>query len=62
MLETSVLELLVQGQRLIHYNDYDENEEKNNLSKLIPQWKELNEALYYKTIEIARKDHKQRKK
>ncbi|MGX5700961.1 NACHT domain-containing protein [Acinetobacter kookii] len=61
MLETSVLELLVQGQRLIHYNDYDENEEKNNLSKLIPQWSKLNEALYCKTIEIARQDHKQSK-
>ena len=61
MLQPSVLELLVQGQRLIHHNDYDENEEKNNLSGLIPQWAKLNEALYCKTIEIARQDHRQSK-
>ncbi|WP_281199217.1 NACHT domain-containing protein [Acinetobacter johnsonii] len=61
MFQPSVLELLVQGQRLIHYNDYDETEEKNNLSKLIPKWAKLNEALYCKTIEIARQDYKQSK-
>ena len=62
MLQSSILELLVQGQRLIHHNDYNDNQEKNNLSKLIPQWTELNEALYCKTIEIARQDHKHNKK
>ncbi|WP_336955587.1 hypothetical protein [Acinetobacter johnsonii] len=61
MFQPSVLEILVQGQRLIHYNDYDENEEKNNLSKLIPKWAKLNEALYCKTIEMARQDYKQSK-
>ncbi len=61
MLKPSILELLVKGQRLIHYTDYDDNEEKNNLSKLVPKWDELNEALYCKTIEIARQDHRQSK-
>lgn len=59
MLKPSILELLVKGQRLIHYTDYDDNEEKNNLSKFVPNWDELNEALYCKTIEIARQDHRQ---
>lgn len=60
-LDDLTLELLVNGQSLVHYSDYDDHDEKNNLRKLIPKWMCLNEALYFKTIEIARKLHRENK-
>ncbi len=61
-LDDLTLEILVNGQRLVHYSDYDDRDEKNNLRKLISDWTCLNEALYWKTIETARKIHRENKK
>ncbi|MCU4319634.1 hypothetical protein KTH44_10905 [Acinetobacter bereziniae] len=60
-LDDLTLEILVNGQLLVHYSDYDDRDEKNNLRKLISDWTCLNEALYWKTIETARNLHRENK-
>lgn len=52
--EKTVLSTMIMVPALRSWCGNDYEEDKNNLHKLIPDWPELNDALYWASIELAR--------
>lgn len=54
VLEDRIIEILINATAMEYQEDFDDFHEKNRLREIIPTWKELNEKLYWNSIEIAR--------
>lgn len=54
VLEDRIIEILINATALEHQGDFDDFNEKNRLREIIPTWSELNDKLYWNSIEIAR--------
>lgn len=54
VLEDRVIEILINATALEYQRDFDDFNEKNRLREIIPAWSELNDKLYWNSIEIAR--------
>ncbi|MBA3022634.1 MAG: hypothetical protein KKG03_03470 [Gammaproteobacteria bacterium] len=50
----SALSIMLMAPALRHWSEYDLGEHKGNLPTLVPDWPELNDALYWASIEQAR--------
>lgn len=48
------LSIMLMAPALRHWSEYDLGEHKGNLQALVPDWPELNDALYWASIEQAR--------
>ena len=55
VLEDRIIEILINATALDYQGDFDDFNEKNRLREVIPTWPELNDKLYWNSIEIARK-------
>lgn len=58
-LGNTALSILLMVPALRFWRDNDLSEHKNNLGELVPNWPELNDALYWASIEQARDDKAQ---
>ncbi len=54
-LETNTLSILLMVPALRFWNGSDFNDYKDNLSQMVPAWPELNDALYWASIDQARR-------
>lgn len=62
VLEDRIIEILINATALEYQEDFDDFNEKNRLREVIPTWPELNDKLYWNSIEIARKHLLQKEK
>ncbi|MFV5639818.1 NACHT domain-containing protein [Acinetobacter oleivorans] len=54
VLEDTIIEILINSTALKYERDYDVFSEKNRLGEIIPKWDELNDKLYWYSIEKER--------
>ncbi|MFC6630527.1 hypothetical protein ACFQAR_12065 [Acinetobacter beijerinckii] len=54
VLDDRIIEILINATALEYQGDFDDFNEKNRLREVIPTWPELNDKLYWNSIEIAR--------
>ncbi|ENU09368.1 NACHT domain-containing protein [Acinetobacter calcoaceticus] len=52
--EKITLELLINSTALEYYGEYSDRDEKNKLKLFVPEWSELNDALYWYSIALVR--------